>query len=67
MKKPKRGAPAGNQNAAKPAAMRVSGDGYSRININVPRKLKNAAVRAAYPGKLTAWIVDAIAKKLAGN
>ena len=64
MKKPKRGAPVGNQNAAKPAEMRVSGDGYSRININVPRKLKSAAVKAAYPGKLTAWIIAAIKANL---
>ena len=45
--KNKRGAPTGNKNAAKPAEMRVDGGTYSRLNINIPRKLKSHLVRKA--------------------
>ena len=58
------GAPKKNNNASKPAEMRVDGGGFSRININIPRELKSAAVKAAYPANLTEWIVDAIENKL---
>jgi len=58
------GAPTGNQNASKPAEMRVDGGMYSRININIPRELKSAAVKAAYPANLTEWIIEAIATKI---
>ena len=59
----KRGAPIGNKNARKPAEMRVNRT-TSRININIPRELKSAAVKAAYPQPLTAWVVDAIESKI---
>ena len=58
------GAPKKNQNARKPAEMRVDGAKYTRLNINIPQKVKSEAVRAAYPGNLTKWIIDAIERKL---
>jgi len=60
----KQGFQAGNKAAAKPAEMRVDGGGYSRININIDRKLKTAIVKAAYPKPFTPWIIDALKKKL---
>ena len=58
------GAPKKNNNARKPAEMRVDGGKYSRLNINIPQKVKSAAVEAAYPNNLTKWIIDAIEQKL---
>ena len=46
-RKNKRGAPLNNKNATKPASERVDGGAYSRLNINIPRKLKSQLVREA--------------------
>jgi hypothetical protein len=51
-------APKGNKNAALP----VKPDGY--LHIKMPRTFKGECARAAYPGTLADWIIEAMAEKL---
>ncbi|MBC8453664.1 hypothetical protein H8D64_01255 [PVC group bacterium] len=58
----KRGFQTGNQAAKKPAEMRVDDGAYSRLNINIPRKLKARLVREANQNKQN--LTETVIKKL---
>jgi len=50
----------GNQNAAKPESDRAS----SFIHMRVLRSIKSKFVKAAHPGKLTPWLIQAGEEKI---